>query len=143
MGGNNMIKIVNNLISKLPYRLSSNGLLVLFCLISVFHILVIIEVIPFAYVWAGKLKSKEEMYQFETVSLLLNIIMTFVVLAKMGLLKVITNSKLLKIILIAMSLLFLLNTIGNFFSVTGLELFIATPMTFLLSVLSYRLSLEV
>lgn len=143
MGGNNMIKIVNNLISKLPYRLSSSGLLVLLCLISVFHILVIIEVIPFAYVWAGKLKSKEEMYQFETVSLLLNIIMTFVIFAKMGLLKVITNAKLLKIILIAMSLLFLLNTIGNFFSVTGLELFIATPMTFLLSVLSYRLSLEV
>lgn len=117
-------------------------LIVIFSLITLFHILVLTEIIPYAYVWAGKLKSKDEMYQFETVSLLLNIIMTFVVLAKMGLLKVINNAKVLKFILITMSLLFSLNTIGNFFSVTGLELFIATPMTFLLSVLSYRLSLE-
>jgi hypothetical protein len=39
--------------------------------VIVFHILIIIKIIPYEIVWSGRLKSTNEMYVFECVSLLL------------------------------------------------------------------------
>ena len=53
-----------------------NALIIMFCILGallILHTLIITEQIPYEKVWAGKLKSVEEMRLFETFSILLNV----------------------------------------------------------------------
>jgi hypothetical protein len=112
------------------------GMLFLFSLIMAFHVLVIIKVIPYTIVWAGKLNSDLEMYRFEAISLLLNAIFLLAVLIEVNFIKITIPKKFFSGLFWAMSFLFFLNTIGNLFSKNHLELIIFTPITALLCVFS-------
>lgn len=48
-------------------------LLSIFTLTSIFHILALLQIVPYKYLWGGRLQSLEEMYVMETISLLANI----------------------------------------------------------------------
>jgi hypothetical protein len=115
---------------------ASKGMLFLFSIIMVFHVLVIVKVIPYTIVWAGRLNSDIEMYRFETVSLLLNSVFLFAVLLKMNYIKITIPLKIFKGVFWVMSLLFFMNTIGNLFSKNNLELLIFTPITAILCIFS-------
>ncbi|MFM8834026.1 MAG: hypothetical protein ACKOEV_10420, partial [Cytophagales bacterium] len=43
----------------------------------VFHLLIVIKVIPYAITWGGRLKTDSEMYLFETVSIGMNLFFIF------------------------------------------------------------------
>lgn len=118
------------------------GILILFILIVIFHFLVIFGIIPFQNVWGGRLKTQEEMLKFEAFSLILNLIFIAVVLVKVGFWKVKISPKIISILLWIMTSLFALNTIGNLFAVNNLEKYMATPITFILSVLCFILARE-
>lgn len=117
-------------------------LLVLFTLIVIFHFLVIFGIVPFQNVWGGRLKTHEEMLKFETASVVINLIFILVIMVKSGFWKLKTSPKIITIILWTMTFLFALNTIGNLFAVNNLEKYIATPITFLLSILCFILARE-
>ena len=119
-----------------------SGILILFILIVIFHFLVIFGIIPFQNVWGGRLKTHEEMLKFEAFSLILNLIFIAVVLVKAGFWKVKISPKIISLILWIMTILFALNTIGNLFAVNNLEKYIATPITFILSILCFILARE-
>ena len=119
-----------------------SGILILFILIVIFHFLVIFGIIPFQNVWGGRLKTHEEMLKFEAFSLILNLIFIAVVLVKAGFWKVKISPKIISILLWIMAILFALNTIGNLFAVNNLEKYMATPITFILSVLCFILARE-
>ena len=117
-------------------------ILILFILIVIFHFLVIFGIVPFQNVWGGRLKTQEEMLKFEAFSIVLNLIFIAVVLVKAGFWKVKISPKIISILLWIMTILFALNTIGNLFAVNDLEKYIATPITFILSVLCFILARE-
>ena len=117
-------------------------ILILFILIVIFHFLVIFGIVPFQNVWGGRLKTQEEMLKFEAFSIVLNLIFIAVVLVKAGFWKVKISPKIISILLWIMTILFALNTIGNLFAVNNLEKYIATPITFILSVLCFILARE-
>jgi hypothetical protein len=117
-------------------------ILILFILIVIFHFLVIFGIVPFQNVWGGRLKTQEEMLKFEAFSIVLNLIFIAVVLVKAGFWKVKISPKIISLLLWIMTILFALNTIGNLFAVNNLEKYIATPITFILSILCFILARE-
>jgi len=88
---------------------------------TLFHILILIKIIPYEITWGGKLKTDEEMYVFETFSILVNLFFIFVLLQKGVFIKPFLGKKTVSIILWIFLAIFVLNTIGNLFAKTTFE----------------------
>lgn len=117
---------------------ASNALMSILILISIFHVLVLLTIIPHTVVWAGKFNSYQEVLPLEIFSLVLNL--SFILLVRYR----VRNgaSKAGRIGMWMMFVLFALNTVGNFFAETDIEKYMGIPLTFLLAVLSLRLALK-
>ena len=117
------------------------GLIGIFSALILFHLLVLLQLIPFKMVWGGRLKTVADMYRFEAVSLILNAVFLFVILAKAQFLSINIPATLITISLWLMAGLFLLNTIGNLLSKNKMEKIIFTPLTMLLALLCLVLAI--
>lgn len=122
----------------ISFRLAINGCLVIFALITLYHALILTSIIPYSMTWGGRLETVEEMYRFETVSILLNLLFLVIIWLKLKN----PGNKVLTILLWLMAGLFALNTLGNLFSLNNLEAYIFTPVTLILSFLFIRLAIE-
>ncbi|MBX2898859.1 MAG: hypothetical protein KF775_04390 [Cyclobacteriaceae bacterium] len=109
-------------------------LVALLSAVVVFHVLVVLQVVPPEIVWGGRLTSRQELIRFEAVSITLNLFMIFVACHPAGFLKVL-NTRLIKWLLPIMAALFALNTVGNLLANNPLERWIFTPLTATLAVL--------
>ena len=89
----------------------------LLSLVIIFHILVLLQIIPFNIAWGGRLKTVQEMYVFESVSIALNLFLLWIVWLRAKNVK----SKTVNIILWVFFGIFSLNTIGNLFAQTTFE----------------------
>ena len=117
-------------------------LLSIFCLTIMFHVFILLKIIPYKIVWGGRLKSNADMYKFESVSLALNIIFIIVVLFKVNYLILPFHEIILTVALWVMVALFLLNTVGNLLSKNKLEKIIFTPITLVLLLFTILLAIE-
>ena len=118
------------------------GLIICLSIFLIFHICVLLQIIPYSIVWGGRLKSKTEMYRFETNSILVNLIFIGIILEQAQLLTFGIPQKALTIMLWIMAALFLFNTLGNAVSKNKLEQKLFTPITLLLAILSLILALS-
>jgi hypothetical protein len=125
----------------LPLILSLRILGVFFTLILIFHVLILTGIIPFDIAWGGRLKTAEEMLLFETVSIVINLLMLFAVTSRIKLLKQSKEPGYLRVVFGIMTLFFFINTLGNLYAVTDLERLLFTPMTAISSILSFRSAL--
>jgi hypothetical protein len=121
-------------------RFATNGLLLLLSVLVVFHGLILLRIIPFEMIWGGRLKDASEMVSFESISILVNLLMLSIVAIKGNLLKINIHPGILKVALWAMFGLFLLNTIGNFLSINWFEKAVFAPITLVLSLFCLRLA---
>ncbi|MFN0275985.1 MAG: hypothetical protein ACKVPJ_09585 [Chitinophagales bacterium] len=119
------------------------GCIIIFSMTILFHLSVLFKLIPHTYVWGGRLMSDKAMYKFESVSILLNIVFLVLILILSGYFQFHFSPKSARIILWAMAGLFLLNTIGNLLSKNKIERIIFTPITFLIALLTFILSMQV
>ncbi len=110
------------------------GLIIIFSITGVFHLLVLAKVIPYTIIWGSRLKSDAAMYRFEIFSILVNFLFLMVVMVKIQLIPLNINHRFLNVILWLMLGMFILNTIANLTSRNFLEKVIFTPLTILLSV---------
>ena len=104
--------------------------------ILIFHLLIFTEQIPYDKVWAGKLNSVEEMKKFEMFSILINIFILMILLVKFRQIKLDKRNKVIDTLIWVFAIFFALNTIGNLFSKSIVELIFGTLLTLVLSVLS-------
>lgn len=111
------------------------GLLLILSATIIFHVLVLVKIIPYKIVWGSRLKTDADMYKFEFVSLILNLFFLCVISIKASVLKVDFSENILNYIIWGMVALFSLNTIGNLLSKNSLEKKIFTPITILLIIL--------
>lgn len=111
------------------------ALLVMLSLLVIFHFLILVRVIPFVFIWGGKLKDVSQMFLFETVSVIINSVMILIVATNARFIKSGIEPIIIKGALWAMFLLFILNTIGNFNSLNQFEKNVFAPTTLLLSLL--------
>ena len=100
-----------------------NVLIVISVLATIFHLLILVKVIPFEITWGGRLKTVEEMYVFETLSILINSFFIFVLLQKGEYVSYVLGKKAVTTILWIFFAIFVLNTIGNVFAETTFEKF--------------------
>ena len=89
----------------------------LLSIVVIFHILVLLQIIPYNIAWGGRLKTVQEMYVFEIVSIALNLFLLWIVWLRAKNVK----SKTVNIILWVFFGIFSLNTIGNLFAQTTFE----------------------
>lgn len=106
-------------------------------IILIFHFLIFTEQIHYDKVWAGKLKSVEEMKSFETFSILLNLFMLVILFIKYKLLEKGTSNKIIDLFIWVFVVLFALNTVGNLFSQNTIELILGTFLTLTSSILCF------
>ncbi len=89
--------------------------------VVLFHISILIQIIPYAITWGGRLQNDTEMYAFEAISILINVFLLWVLSMKGGFAKFKFSAKSVNIILWVFFVIFILNTIGNLFSRTLFE----------------------
>ena len=93
--------------------------------VILFHICIIAKVIPYDIAWGGRLTNDTEMYVFETISIFINVFLSWILLMEGNFIKFKFSSKTIHIILWVFFGLFVLNTIGNIFAKTNFEKFFA------------------
>ena len=128
--------------SLITERFALNGLLTIISLTIVFHVLVVLGVVPFQIVWGGRLQDRSQMLAFEAVSMGINLLMLAIVCVRAGVIRINVHPTLTRVIFWAMFGLFLLNTVGNIFSNNSLERIIFTPLTLILSIFCLRVAVS-
>ena len=116
-------------------RLAIKIMLCLLVTVVLFHLCIVFKIISYKITWGGRLKNDFEMYVFESISILINLFLLFVLLIKGRYLKEIIPIKIINLILWAFLFLFGINTIGNILAKTNFEKFFALltlAFTFLL-----------
>ena len=108
-------------------------------LATIFHLLILVSVIPFEITWGGRLKTVEEMYVFETISILINSFFIFILLQKGEYIIYSLGKKTVNIVLWIFFSIFVLNTIGNVFAKTNFENFFAI-LTLINSILIWAIN---
>jgi len=117
-----------------------NALILMFCILGallILHTLIITEQIPYEKVWAGKLKSVEEMRLFETFSILLNVFILAILILKYNFLQKRKNNRVIDMLIWVFVWLFILNTIGNLFAKSMIELVLGTLVTLASAILCF------
>jgi len=107
----------------------------------IFHILVLVGIVPTDIIWGGRLQTSEEILQFELISILTLSLLGIVILGKQFSVKK-RIQQLCTILLWLFAILFLLNTIGNLVAKNSLETIIFTPITLISAILCVRLAIE-
>ncbi|MBL0340852.1 MAG: hypothetical protein IPP71_07965 [Bacteroidetes bacterium] len=130
------------MIDRIPFRFAVKFMMILIITVLVFHTLIITGIIPYSVVWGGKLKNADQMYLFETGSIVMNMLLLVFIAVKAHYVKIRIPSKIITGLLWSFVVLFSLNTVGNLFAETNAETFIFTPLTFITAVLIYRIVKE-
>jgi hypothetical protein len=130
------------MIQKIPFKVAISLFLILLSLVLIFHFLVILKIIPYNIVWAGKIENDAQMNLFESISILINFILLTAILVKGNILRLKINRIIIQVILYIFVVIFALNTVGNLFAKMSLETYIFAPLTFISAFLCLRIALE-
>ncbi|MGN6603790.1 MAG: hypothetical protein ACTHK8_15150 [Ginsengibacter sp.] len=118
------------------------ALTVILSLLVIFHLLLLLNILPYKIVWGGRIENKSELLKFELISIFMNLIMILVVCIKEKYFRLKVHPKVIQTALWLMFAIFILNTIGNLLSVNRFEKLVFTPLTLILSLLSLRLAMS-
>ncbi|TGL53985.1 hypothetical protein EHQ59_08245 [Leptospira kemamanensis] len=125
--------------TKKTRTMTSKILLVIFSFTSLFHFFALLQIIPYQYLWGGRLQSVQEMYLMESISLVSNVFFVYCSYIYLRYLNLGFVPVWIRIVFGFISGIFFLNTIGNLIAVTDLESLLATPVTAFLAVVSFTL----
>lgn len=109
-------------------------MLYLLAAVLLFHLCIMLKIVPYEITWGGRLKNDSQMYIFETISILINLFLFLILLIKGTYLKEYMPMKIVNLILWLFFILFGLNTLGNILAKTNFEKFF-TLLTLAFSIL--------
>lgn len=89
--------------------------------ILLFHFSILLKIVPYDITWGGRLQNDSEMYVFESVSIIINLVFLASLLIKGRYIKEVIPMKAVNVILWVFLVIFGFNTIGNIFSETNFE----------------------
>jgi hypothetical protein len=134
--GDSMKKLINA-------KLAGNILLAAFGLLIIFHILVLLRVIPAEIVWGGQIQGvPSNLITLETIALAVTLFFILIVAAKLG---YVPAGRFAGGVNIGVWLIFvylLLNTLGNLASGVTFEKLLFAPITIILALCAFRLAIE-
>ncbi|MEP0985894.1 hypothetical protein [Ekhidna sp.] len=129
-------------VRKLSFPLAYKTIVLTLILTMIFHICILIGVIPYDIVWGGRLDTQAKMILFEIISLVINSIILLFVFMKKEVVKPFLSIKIINVFIWLFAVIFLLNTIGNLFASNSLETIIFTPLTLILTICMVRMAIE-
>ena len=109
--------------------------------VILFHICIILKIVPYDIAWGGRLTNDAEMYVFEIISILINIFLFIILLMKDDIIEYKFSDKVINVILWTFFVIFVLNTIGNIFAKTFFEKFFAI-LTGLFAILIWNIIMK-
>ncbi|RPA66910.1 hypothetical protein EF405_18915 [Cyclobacteriaceae bacterium YHN15] len=123
----------------MPQSLSIKILIGITVAVLVFHFLIVLKIIPYDIAWGGRLQSDQEMYAFESFSIVVSLFFIYVLAQKGNFVKAVFSDKTLSVILWIFFGLFVLNTIGNILAKTTFEKWFAL-VTLINAMLLWRIN---
>ena len=131
---------MNKLIST---KLAGNLLLGSLGLLAVFHILVLLRVLPADIVGGGAIQnSTTSLLPLEMISLFVTLLLAAIIAAKTGYIKVVRFQTVVNIGVWVVFAILLLSMIANFASGVAFENLIFAPIAVVLALCAYRLAIE-
>ena len=135
-----MIPEMKKLISA---RLAGNVLLIAMAVLMVFHVLVLIGVVPAAAIWGGQVQAGTgALVVMEVIAMGVTLVFATIIAARTGYLKAGRLRIVVKIGVWLISAFLLLNTLGNLASGVAAEGLIFAPITLILAFFAFRLAIE-
>jgi len=128
-------------IYRIPFMIAARLMFGLLLMVLIFHMCVLLGWIPHTIVWGGRIQSQKEFILLESVSLLINLLLIWIIAQKAGYVKKLFSERALKLCLWCMAGLFALNTIGNLMAISTFEKAVFTPLTFVSAFFCARLAL--
>lgn len=122
-----------------PIRWLMKGVIAIVSLMGIFHILVLANVIPQEQVLGGWFSTASDWNSLETMALIVNTIVWFILMNRIGYIHVIhpNHQRLFMWITVV---LYAVNTVGNAFASSNLEQFVFAPLTGVLTVCLFILA---
>ncbi|ANX13903.1 hypothetical protein ABE41_017970 [Fictibacillus arsenicus] len=123
-------------------KMTSNLLLVINGFMLLLHILILLKIVPYDFIWGGQINNTADLYRLESISILIQCGFIFIISLRAG---YIFPGKLKKTANVGVWIIFIfmiLNTIVNITSSSGIESLVMTPLTIILAILTFRLALE-
>ena len=117
---------------------AAKALQILFGIFVVFHLLVLIGIIPDEIVWGGRISSGDELIVFELISI--SILLVSIVIVRRRLQN--PDSVMARGGIWLLLVVFVLNSIGNLFAESATETILFTPITTLISLLLVRMLMK-
>ncbi|MDA8972718.1 hypothetical protein OAG16_02295 [Saprospiraceae bacterium] len=102
-------------------KLAIKLLLRLIGAVILFHLAILLKIIPYKVTWGGRLENDIEMFVFEMMSVLINLFLAVLLLIKGKDLSCFIPMKVVNIILWVFLFLFGINTVGNIVAKTLFE----------------------
>ncbi len=135
MGKRNMNKIIS-------FKLAGKITIAIIMLLIIFHILLLLGVVPSDIVWGGKVTDEETIIKLEIFSLVTSFMFLGVILLKINQDKLPKFKNTINYAVIVICAYFVFNIVGNLASEVTLEKLIFTPITVILSLLLFMLAIE-
>ena len=104
-------------------KIAIKTMLYLLVAVILFHLCIMLKIVPYEITWGGRLKNDFQMYIFETISVIINLFLFLILLIKGKYLREFISMKIENITLWIFFILFGLNTIGNILAKTNFEKF--------------------
>jgi len=124
-------------------RLAGNILLAAFGLLAIFHVFVLLGVIPADIVWGGRIQGvPSNLLTLEAIAILLTLVFIVIIAAKTGYFQAGRLSGAVSVGVWLIFVYLLLNTLGNLVSGVSFESLIAAPVTIILAICAFRLAIE-
>jgi hypothetical protein len=130
------------MLPRIPFLFAFNALLIITSGILLFHIAIMMEYIPYAQVWGGRVRSQNEMIRFERISILVNAVFLLIIYLKIKRYRAYRPTPWINALLWVFSVVYLINTVGNLMSFSNTETIVFTPLTLILAILSARVAME-
>ncbi len=129
------------MIKRIPAKTAIHILIWILIVLFFYHILIVTGEISFQSVWGGRLQSEQDMVRFESIAILLNLLMLIVVFIKGGYINIPNSRNLICLFLWIFGVMFILNALGSAISQNPVETWLFTPLALLSSLLCIRLAL--
>ncbi|MDL1909122.1 hypothetical protein FBQ81_00290 [Chloroflexi bacterium CFX6] len=122
-------------------KLAGNILLASLGSLLVFHILVLLKILPADMIWGGQANA-DNLVALEIIAIVVTLFFVWIIAAKTGYVKAGKFAGAVHILVWIVFAFLLLNTLGNLASGVSAENFILAPITLTLALCALRLAVE-
>lgn len=116
--------------------------MMLLSVLVVFHVLVLLDVLPYDQTWGGSIEDKSQVIAYEGFAIVLTLVFILMVSIKLDYLKIKRLQKVADIAIWIMGGFFAISLIGNLMAKGAKERTIFIPLSIVLVVLSFRLAVS-